>query len=255
MEVARETDDSFIAPGLRTAASFLRAGKVTSSLQGPPTLVQSCFSVVLSTIAGRAASTDAYDAVDFAEAMLFASRELDIGLRGAMLDASALLSPRDPRRLSDAAIRVLLEHEDVSATAGPDGGVKPETVDIDWDADPPPTLSHLALTAHPAPLRLLQDIPRLRALSLTTLDLAFATLPSMDKVAHALPAGLRVLGLAGVKSGVGYTSWTRGMKVLARKLTVLHVSRQSDYLTSDTGYLVSSHLGRSRSPLPSFDGR
>lgn len=232
----RQLPESFVARELGVASAFLHGSTPATLSPGPPSLVSCCIGVVLSTIAGRAdADGSEYDAQDMAAAMLFAARELSISLRGRILADSASRVPRDPVRLSDTAIRVLLEHD-----SGPHHPGQPERpVDdnegSDWDDDPTPTLAHLPLTAHPAPLRLLQDVPRLRALSLTSVDLAFATLPAMDRVVHILPPTLRTLGLAGVRSGEGYASWARGMGALGKKMTVLHVSCQCSVGHEETG--------------------
>lgn len=233
---------------MRVAATFLQPPPVSTKgksphrlVSGVPSLMHICISTILETIAGRVGHPE-YDAADMAEAMLLASRELDIGLRGKTLAQSAALVANHPARLSDSAIRVLLHYEGkeqdaslvsdrpLSRSEGAED-VREEDDALDgqdaeeWELDDNPvsTMSHLSLTTHPAPLRLLQDVPRMRALSLMSVDLSFATLPALDKVVNALPARLRALGLTGVRSAEGYSSWTRGMGSLARKMTVLQV--------------------------------
>lgn len=175
--------------------------------------------------------------VTMREAVLAGACELDLHLRAGLLSSSALLPSNSPLRLADGDIRALLEYEVPHAPQPPPFQSSPAAEsaeeDDEWDTDtlPRPTLHHLPLMLHPAPLRLLRDVPRLSALALTSLDLAFASLPPLERLVTVLPPGLRALGLAGVRAapkskagGESYDAWERGLGALARKMIVLQVS-------------------------------
>lgn len=203
---------------------------------GPPSLVDVCLELSLrllrdETVVWEPEQGEEEGPVTMREAVLAGACELDLHLRAALLSTSALLPPPSALRLADGDIRALLEYE----VPGETQPSQPEDED-EWDTDaaPRPMLHHMPLTAHPAPLRLLRDVPRLSALALTSLDLAFAALPPLERVVAVLPAGLRALGLAGVRAaprargvgtgGAGYEGWERGLGALARKMIVLQVS-------------------------------
>lgn len=246
-------------------------GGGTGAELGAPSLVDVCLGLTLRLLRdetvvwdgegeGEDGDEEGIGAVTMREAMLAGAVELDLHLRAGLLETSALLPPDSGLRLSDGDVRVLLEYQEPPPTVagkaltdanGIETGSPPvptsaasaqadedEAEDDEWDTDPSarPTLPHLALTAHPAPLRLLRDVPRFSALALTSLDLAFAVLPGLERVVGVLPAGLRGLGLAGVRAakgraggvgGGGYDGWERGLGSLARKMIVLQVSQPS----------------------------
>ncbi|TXT12069.1 uncharacterized protein COLE_02479 [Cutaneotrichosporon oleaginosum] len=148
-----------------------------------------------------------------AQAMRAGVVQLSLHLRGALLAASGVVGPR----LSDADIRVLLEEAPRETPTDAGGEAREWEEHDDWDKDTArPSLHHLPLMAHPSPLRLLRDVPRFTGLTLTSLDLAFATLP-LERVIGVLPASLRALGLAGARA----RDWERGLGALGRKMRVL----------------------------------
>jgi hypothetical protein len=207
------------AAELAAAESFL--GHPPRTGGGVPSLVDVCLRLTLELLRDDTVVWDeeGEGPVTMGEAVRAGTTELDLHLRGALLSASARLPPGSPLRLADGDIRVLLEDE-VLSPRPEDGG------EDEWDTDATrPALHHLPLMSHPAPLRLLRDIPRFSGLTLTSLDLGFAALPLLERLVAILPAGLRALGLAGVRAAPkAGADWERGLGALARKMIVLQVS-------------------------------
>ncbi|KAL1409892.1 hypothetical protein Q8F55_003891 [Vanrija albida] len=178
------------------------------------------------------------------EAVLETTRELDLRFRDLLIRRAALLPQGDPLRLSDRQIRGLLEYD-----PGVRGGRRPDPGEEDDDWDSPENgdmITHLALTAHPSPIPLLRDVPRLQALALTSLDLAYCTLPAdLDRLVTVLPSGLRALGLRGVRAPTSpdvMKLWPHGMGSLGRKLVVLRTLDLSEFPVNSAAP-VHLHLG------------
>ncbi|BEI85555.1 hypothetical protein CcaverHIS002_0509560 [Cutaneotrichosporon cavernicola] len=196
---------------LAAAETFL--GHPPRIESGPPRLVDICSRLTLQLLRDDTVVWDEDgERVTMAEAVRAGVAELDLHLRGALLSASALLPPASPLRLADGDIRVLL-----------DEAFSREEEEDEWDTEATrPTLHHLPLMAHPAPMRLLRDIPRFTGLTLTSLDLGFCALPPLERLVAALPSGLRALGIAGVRAAPKTSpEWERGLGALARKMIVL----------------------------------
>jgi hypothetical protein len=144
--------------------------------------------------------------------------EYDIRFKlGILASHSSYPTPR----LSDKTIRSLLEpprNTDYDSSTEPD----------DWDEGPiMPMVHHLSLTLHPTPHRLLKLINPLPNIALTSLDLAYSTIPIQnDKFVNALPVGLRELGLAGVRC-LNEKDFVKMLVLLSRRLILLHVSHSS----------------------------
>lgn len=202
-------------------------------LKGAPRLVDCCVGLVLKLLHSTEviADDEGAEEMTLGDAVLETTRELDLRLRYLVIRRAALLPHGDPQRLSDRQIRGLLEY-DAGARTAVQHVVED---DDDWDAlGDTDALPHLALTSHPSPIPLLRDVPRMQALALTSLDLAYCTLPAdLDRLVAVLPSGLRTLGLRGVrapKPSDVTNLWVHGMNSLGRKLIVLRVgSRSSSY--------------------------
>lgn len=106
-------------------------------------------------------------------------------------------------RLADGQLRSILTHQ--SGTPKYDNCLPEEDVvdeegeegEEDWDRDDDTMITSLCIPTHPAPLRLLKTLD----LSyLTSVNLAYCRIPDLGRL--VLPAGLRVLGLQGVYSGL-----------------------------------------------------
>ncbi|GMK54492.1 hypothetical protein CspeluHIS016_0110780 [Cutaneotrichosporon spelunceum] len=198
---------------LAAAEAFL--GHALPERSGAPSLVDTCVRLTLQLLRDDSVVWDDEGPVTMGDAVRAGVPELDLHLRGALLAASARLPPGSPMRLADCDIRVLLEDEG-RATEVEEG-------EDEWDTEAArPTLHHLPLMTHPAPLRLLRDVPRFTALTLMSLNLGFCALPPLERLVAVLPSGLRALGLAGVQVAPKTSSeWERGLGALGRKMIVL----------------------------------
>lgn len=228
---------------LATAEAFLGHPQRTGA--GAPSLVDVCLRLTLQLLRDDTVVWDeeGEGPVTMRDAVSAGVTELDLHLRGALLSASARLPPGNPLRLADGDIRLLLEDEALASPPSEEG-------EDEWDTGATrPTLHHLPLMAHPAPLRLLRDVPRLAALTLTSLDLGFAALPPLERLVPALPAGLRALGLAGVRAAK--SDWERGLGALARKMIVLQVSSRGSWW-SRIPRSHRIHVDGRRSTCPTF---
>lgn len=227
-------------PPRRRGASTTTAARV-SKTSAVPSLVDCCVDVILRSLHDTTVVDYEVDeegkhtgaAVTMEDAVLAGATQLSIPLRTRLLHRASLLPPDDPNRLSDRHLRALLEY---NHNSNQPPARDTDSDDDDWDAASTSSthavgLTALSLTCHPSPLPILRDLPRARfaALSaLTTLNLAFATLPlHLDGVVAALPPGLRALGLAGVRPPreVPAPGWVRGLDHLGRKMLVLQVRR------------------------------
>lgn len=231
--MAAATPNKVVTPELlREAAAQLDTARrqgLPPSSRGASSLVDACVSVILRSMRdSTVVDEEDGQVVTMGDAMLAGACQLDIRLRGRVLRDSALLLPDDSNRLGDKHVRALLDYDrrPKSSATGQD-----QDWDWDWDAEQggSETLHTLSLTCHPNPVPLLRDVPRFSALTLTTLNLAFSTLPAdLDRLVNVLPAGLRSLGLAGAQLPKempnGYLSWVLGLGNLARKMLVLQVS-------------------------------
>ena len=128
-------------------------------------------------------------------------------------------------RLSDRSVKAILSPPDTDH--GPP--VKSASEEDDWDTGPlTERIHHLGITLHPDPYRLLRSINPLPTVALTSLDLAYSTIPQVEKLVEALPRGLKELGLVGVRcSSEG--EFTRMLGLLGKRLTLLHVSSPFSY--------------------------
>lgn len=166
---------------------------------------------------------------------------LEPHLKIALLDIASLLPEGNPSRLTDGSLRAILnrptDHRVASSmnegTAdhaerrhegeGPEGD--------DW-SDTSDTLSevkHLTLPLHGSPVNLLRQIVPFPNLTLTSLNLAYSFVRDLEKLFLQIPAGVRELGLVGVrlpaaKPGAEEDVWRRGLGVLGRKMIILRVS-------------------------------
>ncbi len=180
---------------------------------------------------------------------------LESPLKSALMDMGSLQPEGSPLRLSDESLKAILGY------SGSESSVfYPHDRSEEWDgtssksveswetADT--TLHHLPLTLHPSPHSFLRLTPWLQSLSLTSLDLAYSTIPvELEKLVSVIPASLRELGLVGVRVRKGKTGgeeeWRRGLGVLARRLIVLRVgvglkSEGYSSLAIDAGFIISS---------------
>ena len=156
---------------------------------------------------------------------------LESPLKAMLLQMSSTQPENSPLRLADASLRAILgSHVSVSnhrfshtdewdrSSANSEEGC--ETADT--------TLQYLPLTLHPSPQTFLRLLPSFLSLSLTSLNLAYSSLPvELEKLVTVLPPGLRELGLVGVRftreRPGGSEDWRRGLGLLGRKLIVLRV--------------------------------
>jgi hypothetical protein len=123
-------------------------------------------------------------------------------------------------RLSDRSVKAILSPPDTSNNS-PMRSVEEED---SWDTGPlTERIHHLGITLHPDPYRLLKSINPLPTVALTYLDLAYSTIPQVEKLVDALPRGLKELGMVGVKC-TSEGEFTRMLGLLAKRLTLLHVS-------------------------------
>lgn len=222
---AASSEAQLSAEALEAAASFLKSPRLGQSLLG------TCVQLTLRLLRDKTVVYDDEETVTLADAVLAGACQLEGHLRGLLISTASVSGAR----LSDKQIRALLEFDDKSMAddaskvreAVEPGEPDPSSEESDWDAATTEPLAHLPLALHPNPIPLLRDAPHARLLVLTSLDLAFATIPDLDRLVAALPVRLRALGLAGVRSTSGYESWSRGLTLMARKLIVLQVSCQA----------------------------
>ncbi|WWC65405.1 uncharacterized protein I303_108023 [Kwoniella dejecticola CBS 10117] len=176
-------------------------------------------------------------------------------LKSAFLDIASTLPSNYPHRLSDRAFLAIL-----SETPAEEHHVESQSSDTstvnDWDIPPisDTAISHLPITLHPSPHQLLSRISELN--SITSLNLAYSTLPSdMDKLVSVLPAGLRELGLVGIRFGgktVDDLNLRRGFSALSRKLIVLRMLVLSHPRFDLTMNILEGLLSPGNSKLPSL---
>jgi hypothetical protein len=126
-------------------------------------------------------------------------------------------------RLSDKSIQaILLPPHDPDSRPTNDGD--------EWDQGFLGEMTHhLGITLHPDPSRLLRSINSLPNVALTSLNLAYSTIPHVEKLVMALPVGLKELGLVGIKC-TSEETFGKMLGLLGRRLRLLHV--RSTLLTS-----------------------
>jgi hypothetical protein len=123
-------------------------------------------------------------------------------------------------RLSDRSIKAILSPPDINHHPP----VRSESEEDDWDTGPlTERIHHLGITLHPDPYRLLKSINPLPTVALTSLDLAYSSIPQVEKLVDALPRGLRELGMVGVRC-TSEGEFTRMLGLLGKRLILLHVS-------------------------------
>lgn len=147
---------------------------------------------------------------------------LDQHLRMGILAAHAT---RTSPRLSDRSIRSLLAPaQEIASNDKGDDRAEIVSQEDEWDdTASSEVVHHLGITLHPSPHALLRSIILLPTLALTSLNLAYSTIPrNLEKLISPLPTGLRELGLAGVKCA-SELDWSRFLGSLGRRLIVLRV--------------------------------
>lgn len=216
----------------RSAAFFAPQQSGTRPSIGSALLVQHCLRAVLRYMnseeeLGNADGGD--DEVLLGDVMRDQAAFLDSHLKSGLLEMSSFLPEGDPLRMSDRSIRAILSSP-----------LEPGTDSVEWEDDfesmdwgaTDPTIHHLSLIQHPAPMAILRHLPTLSALSLTSLNLAYSTLGDLDRLVTALPVGLRELSLCGVRMKGGELrladgdAWRRALGAIGRKLIVLNVSER-----------------------------
>ncbi|WWD20553.1 hypothetical protein CI109_105029 [Kwoniella shandongensis] len=192
---------------------------------------------------------------------------LEPHLKSALLATASILPESHPSRLTDQSFLSILadpppDDDSPSPTLNHDHTTSSSPEDeVDWDtpllSSNSTTFTQLPITLHPSPHTLLRQIPM--STSLTSLNLAYSTLPSdLDKLVSVLPPGLRELGMAGVKFGsrksgaVGEDTLRRGFGALGRKLIVLTMLDISFPRFELTFKLLISLLHPASSHLPSL---
>ena len=127
-------------------------------------------------------------------------------------------------RLSDQTIQAVLLPPSVSDGDTPTNHTDTEIENDSWDEGPLNDLiHHLGITLHPDPYRLLRSVNLLPTVALTSIDLAYSAIPSVDKLVGALPSGMKELGLVGVRCPSGEELF-RMLGMLGKRLKLLHVS-------------------------------
>jgi hypothetical protein len=160
---------------------------------------------------------------------------LETHLKVALLDVASMLHEGHPSRLSDRSIRAILatprDSEDAEDQPDDEDGKAspPSSTSSGWDIIPetqPTVINHLPLTLHPSTTILLRQVLTFPSLSLLSLNLAYSTI-DFEKVVTLLPAGLRELGLCGVRPNLKVRdlseNWRRGLSMLGRKCILLTV--------------------------------
>lgn len=142
---------------------------------------------------------------------------LEPHLKTDLIDAASLL-PEASKHISDRSYKAILYNlpPDVSDERDVAHESDWDTPDLDFH------LTHLPLTLHPCPLTFFRSIPSIS--SLTSINIAYSTIPDLEGLVDILPKGLRELGLAGISIKKGEDSVKKGFIRLARKLIVLKVS-------------------------------
>ncbi|KIR69036.1 hypothetical protein I314_00139 [Cryptococcus bacillisporus CA1873] len=141
---------------------------------------------------------------------------LEPHLKTDLIDAASLL-PEASKHISDRSYKAILYNlpPDVSDERDVAHESDWDTPDLDFH------LTHLPLTLHPCPLTFFRSIPSIS--SLTSINIAYSTIPDLEGLVDILPKGLRELGLAGISIKKGEDSVKKGFIRLARKLIVLKV--------------------------------
>lgn len=221
----------------RAADFFGTSASAQSTRIGTGRLVEHCLRAVLEFLENEALIS----AADEEESKLCdLMREqvgyLDSHLKEGLLRASSLLLPGDPRRLSDISTRAILARQDADGV-GQTEGDGDESSALDWDDPTSSLISHLPLTVHPGPVSLLRELKHSPSLALTSLNLAYSTVSSLDLLVKALPVGLRELSFCGLRikgeNKLSEHDANRALGVLSLKLIVLKVCGSSVLLSKD----------------------
>jgi hypothetical protein len=123
-------------------------------------------------------------------------------------------------RLSDRSVKAILSPPETNHQPP----VRSGNEEDDWDTGPlTERIHHLGITLHSDPYRLLKSINPLPTVALTSLDLAYSTIPQVEKLVDALPRGLKELGMVGVRC-TSEGEFTRMLGLLGKRLILLHVS-------------------------------
>lgn len=202
----------------------------------------------------------------------------DTHLKSRMLDIASIMPESSTSRLSDRSLQAILSLPPAGDLSHDTGWTDVDDThadlalcsleddeDTDWEAtdmtsDRTRLINHLPLTLHSAPPQFLRSLPNLSALSLTSLNLAYSTIPyDLDRLVAVLPSGLRALSLCGVRFGrvqngrqVDQIAWEQrvvgSFTKLARKLVVLKVSLTPHqhqlvrFLTGPAGLLAETDM-------------
>jgi hypothetical protein len=193
---------------------------------GTPRLVDHCFRAVIRYLDSEEVvwtDEDTQSRITLGRVMRDSMPFLDHHLKMGILRAHAgRISPR----LSDRSIRSILapaSNETEGSTSAPTT-MSDGTQDDEWDDSPASELvHHLGIALHPTPHILLRSINQFPSVALTSLDLAYSTIPrNLDRLITALPTGLRELGLVGIKC-TDEQDFIRLLGSLGRRLMVLRV--------------------------------
>lgn len=164
---------------------------------------------------------------------------LETHLKVALLDIASMLPEGHGSRLSDRSFKSILsipdemeDKEDLVAERD-DNDSPLSSSSSGWDTVPATRsiiINHLPLTLHSSPTVLLRQILNFPSVSLLSLNLAYSTI-DLERIVPLLPAGLRELGLCGVRPSLKIRdlseNWRRGLSMLARKHILLTVSSYS----------------------------
>lgn len=164
---------------------------------------------------------------------------LEPHLKIALLDLASIRPESSGPRLSDRSIRAIV-HRPTFEWDEPDGMEEQISGAIsdpeDWadSTSAPPDLHYLPLVLQPNPLPILRELSSFPALSLSSLNLAYSTIKELEKLVGVLPAGLRELGMVGIRlaGSEGKASeddpWRRGLAAMGRRMIVLRVSHNHE---------------------------
>lgn len=235
---------------LREASSLFTRSMSPQQIRGSLRLVEYCLYTVLrylnddemiqSREENEAADTDPDGSAVWTRGELLREQAtyLESQLKSALLHLSSILPEGSELRLIDASLKAILgyipstEQRQAQPLDRPDEWDRTSSKSPESEESADTTLHHLALTLHPSPHSFLRLTPSFQSLSLTSLNLAYSTVPmELEKLVSVLPASLRELGMVGVRVRKGKTSgqeeWRRGLGVLGRKLIVLRVGEHN----------------------------
>lgn len=232
----------------KAAAFFETSPSSVSAKWGSRRLVEHCLRAVLIHLEDAALVSESGEGeVRLCDIMREQVGYLDVHLKEGLLRSSSLLAPRDPRRLSDTSVRAILARPDSTDDGPTEDGAEDRSSGSDWDDPSSSLISHLPLTNHPTPISLLRQLDQLPALALTSLNLAYSTVGSLDTLVRCLPVGLRELSLCGVRIKGGLIlsehDANRALGSMSIKLIVLRVSWRDTDRGNDTVHSLMPGLG------------